>query len=153
MKAIKKRLIFCGLLIFSLSQISAQDLNHDAVKRSKNIVGLYLGLIEYNVNYERNVLQRPKSHSNIRAGFGYWTNLQAEGNYVNAAWVQMFGKNSSHIEFNLGVKYVFDRTDDKNIVLPDLYAGYRYDNPGGRIMFRSGLSLTSLINVGFGVKL
>jgi len=114
---------------------------------------LYLGLFEYNVNYERYIIQRQKSHTNIRIGFGYWSNMTLGGNNFNVVLVQMFGKKSSHLELNLGAKYVFETAREKNIVLPDIFVGYRYDKAESNFIFRTGISYPSLINVGFGIKL
>ena len=50
----------------------------------RNSINSYIGLIELNFNYERNLLQRTHSYTNMRAGFGYWTNLQLEGTCIEA---------------------------------------------------------------------
>ena len=118
-----------------------------------NSLGFYVGLIELNINYERTIMQRPKSHSNLRAGAGYWTNLQLEGNYINAAFVHLSGKNNSHLELNLGVKYLFAKDRKDNTFLPDIFAGYRFEKPDGRIFFRAGIAFPALFSVGMGVKI
>ena len=118
----------------------------------RNSVNTHLGLIEFNFNYERNILQQAKSYTNVRAGIGYWTNLQLEGNCVEAAVVHVLGRKNSHPEFNLGIKYILAKGDKENAVLPLIYTGYRYENPDGRYIFRIGLAFPSIFNLGIGTK-
>jgi urease beta subunit len=131
----------------------SQTDNNESLKLSKNFIGTYIGLIELNINYERNIIQRPKSQSNLRIGVGYLTDLQVEGRTINATAVQMFGKNNSHLELNLGAKYFFNKTNENNFFLPEVFIGYRYDKPTGKAIFRFGVSYPSLLNIGLGLKL
>jgi len=39
-----------------------------------------------------------------------------------------------------------------NSFLPDIYAGYRYEKPNGILIFRIGVNLYSLYNIGIGFK-
>ena len=150
-----KYLLITCMLFLLMSPLFAQRNNPAAENFRCNSIGLYVGLIELNVNYERNIMQRPKSYSNIRAGAGYWTNLQLEGNYINAAFVHLldlFGKSNSHLELNLGAKYIFAKEEKDNTLLPDIFAGYRYEKTEGRFYFRAGLSFPGLFSMGTGLK-
>lgn len=144
-------LIACILSLFTIN-LSAQVSNEKTELKYLNSFNSYVGLIELNINYERNFRQRPHSYSNARFGIGYWTNLQLEGNCVDAALVHVLGRENSHPEFNLGIKYIVDNAGKENAVVPLLYAGYRYENPQGRFIFRMGLAYPSIFNFGFGLK-
>lgn len=151
-KLYKKCVLFIIISGISFSLFSQTD-NNESLKLSKNFIGTYIGLIELNINYERNIIQRPKSQSNLRIGVGYLTDLQVEGRTINATAVQMFGKNNSHLELNLGAKYFFNKTNENNFFLPEVFIGYRYDKPTGKAIFRFGVSYPSLLNIGLGLKL
>lgn len=147
-----KYIIFSFILFLFISPIYAQQNIRTAENFRLNSIGLYVGLIELNVNYERNIMQLPKSNSNIRAGIGYWTNLQLEGNYINAVFVHLLGKKNSHLELNLGARYIFAKEKEDNTFLPDIFAGYRFEKPDGRFYFRAGLSFPGLFSIGTGYK-
>lgn len=136
----------------SVSNIIAQEKTAPAELKYLNSINSHIGLIELNINYERNIMQRPHSYSNVRAGYGYWTNLQLEGKCVDAAFVHVLGRKTSHPEFNLGIKYIIDKAGKDNTLLPLLYAGYRYENPEGRFIFRIGIAFPSIFNLGIGYK-
>jgi hypothetical protein len=148
---IYKILITC-IVCLSAMNLMAQEKTTPSEIKYLNSANAYIGLIELNINYERNILQRPHSFSNIKAGYGYWTNLQLEGNCVDAAFVHVLGRKSAHPEFNLGVKYIIDKTGKENALVPLLYAGFRFDKPDGRLLFRMGLTFPSIFNLGVGYK-
>ena len=151
-KLYKKCVLFIIISGISFSLFSQSD-NIGLLKPRKNYIGIYVGLIELNISYERNIIQRPKSQSNLRIGVGYLSDLQVEGRTINATAVQMFGKNNSHLELNLGAKYFFNKTEENNFFLPEVYVGYRFDKPDGKYIFRFGVSYPSLLNIGLGIKL
>lgn len=151
-KYLKHKIFITCLILYSGSGIMAQGKDNPTELKYLNSFNSYIGLIELNFNYERNIIQRPKSYTNVRAGFGYWTNLQLEGNCIEAAFVHMLGRENSHPEFNLGVKYIIDKAGKENAVVPLLYAGYRYDNPESRFIFKFGLTYPSIFNLGIGYK-
>lgn len=147
-----KYLLITWLLCLAAFNILAQGKIFQSEQKYRNSINSYIGLIELNFNYERNLLQRPHSYTNIRAGYGYWTNLQLEGACVEAVGVHVLGRKNSHPEFNLGVKYIIDKADKEDAVVPLLYAGYRFEEPDGRIVFRFGLTFPSIFNLGIGWK-
>jgi hypothetical protein len=130
----------------------------NSLKRARNSINAYLGLyVDININYERNIRQRSKSHSNVRLGFGHGSFLTAgEGGYINPAFVHLFGSKNSHIEVNIGIKYMLTNTipdaDFSDTVVPDIFMGYRYEKPSGGFIFRAGLNYPTLINLGIGYK-
>lgn len=152
MKFLRNKIIITCLVCMSALSIMAQGKDNPTEIKYLNSVNSYIGLIEYNFNYERNIIQSPRSYSNIRAGYGYWTNLQLEGQCYEVAFVHLLGRKNSHPEFNLGIKYIVDKAGKENAVLPDIFAGYRYENPEGRFVFRIGLAFPSIFSMGIGFK-
>lgn len=153
MKKLNKTLLVTCLLFQIITPLIGQNDNTQSGKIRLNAFGYYIGLIEYNINYERRIIQLQKSYTNIRVGFGYWTDLQEEGNYYNAALAHILGKNKSHLEFNLGVKYLIARVSESNMFFPDIYAGYRFEKQDDRFDFRAGFANRSFINIGIGFKI
>lgn len=147
-----KYLLITWLLCLPAFNILAQNTTFPTELKYRNSINSYIGLIELNFNYERNIIQSPKSYTNIRAGYGYWTNLQLEGACVEAVMVHVLGKRNHHPEFNLGIKYIIDKAGEDNAFVPLFYAGYRYENPEGRVIFRFGITIPSIFNLGIGYK-
>lgn len=152
MKNLKLKILLICLICMSVSKIAAQEKTAPAELKYLNSINSHIGLIEFNFNYERNIMQRSHSYTIVRAGYGYWTNLQLEGNCVDAALVHVLGRKTSHPEFNLGIKYIIDKAGKDNAVLPLVYAGYRYENLEERFIFRLGIAFPSIFNLGIGYK-
>lgn len=117
----------------------------------RNNINLYVSLYEYNINYERAIIQCPKSSTNLRLGCGLINTSFDGGYYYNPSLVQLFGKSNKHLEADLGFKYLI-QNGSTNSFLPDIYAGYRYEKPSGGIIFRLGIDLFTLFNIGLGIK-
>src|SRR3954454_21512766 len=96
----------CVMLMVLSINGKAQNVDNSSTK-ARNNIKVYVGVLEGNINYERNISQRPKSYSNLRLGFGHAAFLNAgEGNYINPAFVHLIGEKSSHLEIDLGIKYM-----------------------------------------------
>ena len=114
-------------------------------------------MVEYNINYERNLLYSAITSTNIRVGGGIAAFLTAgTGTYLNLAAVQLLGKSSSHLELDLGLKYLITNSivnpGLSESLVPDLFAGYRFEKPTGRLILRLGMNYPTLFNAGFGYK-
>ena len=145
-----------GLFISLSINVKAQD-NGNSNFSPRNYINVYVGLIEYNINYERNIVQRSKSFSNVRLGFGHASLLiGGEGKYINAAFIHLIGKKNSHLETNLGVKYMVSNSISdpqfSETLIPDAFLGYRYEKPLEGLIFRIGLNYPTFINLGTGYK-
>lgn len=141
-------------LIFG-DYLNAQENGNSSIKILRNNINANISLFEYNINYERNISQRPKSYTNLRMGFGLFYLGSMKGYHVNPSWVHLIGKKNNHFELNLGFKYVKEEGSADsffNSLLPDVFAGYRYEKPFGRFIFRTGINLYTLYNIGIGVK-
>lgn len=142
------------LLIFHFHTANAQNTGKP---NKPNSINTYVGLFDLNLNYERNIIQRAKAASNIRIGFGHGQFVVAgEGYYVNGVFVQLIGEGSSHLELNAGVKYMVSNSEANppfsDQLLPDIFLGYRYQNPTDRIIFRMGFNYPTIINIGLGYQ-
>lgn len=149
-------LLICLLFFVCSLRVKAQDMLKPAAEARNSING-YIGLIEYNINYERNIAQRLKSHSNIRLGFGHAQFLTAgEGQYINPAFVHLIGKKNNFFEINAGLKCMITNSisDPKffETFVPDIFFGYRFEKPERGIIFRTGFSYPTAINIGTGYK-
>ena len=136
--------------------VMAQDANK-GISETANSINLYVGLFDVNVNYERNIVERSKSLSNLRLGFGYAMLFVAgEGYYVNGVYVHLFGAKKSHLEVNAGAKYMLTNSISdpafSDQLIPEIYLGYRFEKPTGGIIFRTGLSYPTFVNLGLGYK-
>jgi hypothetical protein len=145
-------------LLISVSSLAVKA--QDTVKpasEGRNSINVYVGMIEYNINYERNIIQRPNSHSNLRIGYGHAQFFTAgEGNYLNPAFVHLMGKKNSFFEINAGIKYMITNSISDPTFLetfvPNIFLGFRYEKPVRGIIFRFGFSYPTIINIGFGYK-
>ena len=128
-----------------------------SLKIARNNINTYIGLFDANINYERNIIQRSKSHSNLRVGFGYAMFFTAgEGTYINTSFVHLIGEKNSHLEIDLGLKYMLTNSIEdagfSDTLIPDIFFGYRYEKPSGGFIFRFGLNYPTILNLGIGYK-
>lgn len=145
-----------GILItlmtsFLCINIHAQENGNESGKLPVNNINIYISLFEYNINYERKIIQLRKSFTNLRMGFGLVNSSFDGGYYLNPSLVHLFGGKNNHLELDLGLKYVVQK-GSSNSFLPDIFAGYRYEKPSGRLILRAGINLYTLYNVGVGIK-
>jgi hypothetical protein len=151
MKKIGARVIIALMPLFSCIVIHAQENIDPFYKLLKNNINSYISLFEFNINYERNIIQLPKSYTNLRFGFGLINSSFDGGYYYNPVLVHLIGKRNKHLELNLGFKYTIQK-GTSNSFFPDVYAGYRYEKPTGGLIFRVGINLFTLYNLGIGFK-
>jgi hypothetical protein len=151
------KFFFQTVLLTSLAFIifSPGAKSQEPLKAHHNI-NAYVGLIEFNINYEGAVGYSENSYSKVRVGFGYGEFLTAgEGSYINAAYVHLLGRSTnSHLEINAGGKIMLTNSIDHpsffEALVPDLYLGYRFEKPTGGLVFRVGINFPTIINVGVG---
>lgn len=137
--------IFLSVCTFSQEKVNTSE------KLPVNNINTYISLVEYNLDYERKIFDLPKSYTNLRIGFGIINSSFDGGYYYNSSLVHLLGKKNKHLELNLGLKYVVQK-DTYDSFWPDIYAGYRYEEPSGGLIFRIGVNLYSLFIVGIGIK-
>jgi hypothetical protein len=157
MKKISASVIITLITVFVCVKTNGQKEGGLSPEFRRNSINGYIGFAEYNINYERSIFQHPKSYTNLRMGFGYGAFITAgEGLYLNPAIVHLIGKKCSFLELDLGFKYMvqYDGLDPdySKFFISDLFAGYRYERPDGKRIFRVGLNWPTLVNIGIGFK-
>jgi len=122
------------------------------------IHAVYVGSIymDVNLDYERNIFQHPHSYTNLRLGIGKadFREFRVSAFYMNPSIVHLIGRGNSHLELNLGFKYAISQLPEtiNRVFVPDLFAGYRYERPDGRFIFRMGINYPSVFDFGVGFK-
>src|SRR6478609_3653008 len=140
------------LTLFVFAQdLKAQDTKNSTAAKQNNL-NVYTGVLELNLNYERNIIVSSQSLSKLRLGFGYGSFYVAgEGYYINGAFVHLFGARDSHLELSAGVKYMLTNSISNpafsDQLLPDVLLVYRFEKPTGGFTFRAGLNYPTIINV------
>jgi hypothetical protein len=152
----KKAILSVPFLIVTLlfsTHIIAQEISNPSLQLvNRNSINVFAGFGDYNINYERNILQRPKSYTNLRIGFGK-DESYLQGYYISPALVHLLGRKNSHLELDLGLKALIGPlADNGTSFLPVIFAGYRYEKPAGHFIFRVGFEVFTAYNIGIGVK-
>ena len=137
------------------------------VTSAKNVIygsAGFLGLGgSASINYERLVFSiQKKAHIDayIHGSFGayaYWYN---SGNFVDLSLQWLLGKKNSHLEVGLGLLVMGDEyfdgstySDKQKYELNDYpfaNVGYRYQKPGGSLVFRTGIGVLDGIYISLG---
>jgi hypothetical protein len=149
----KSGLIFISLiLIFAFPGFSQrQDLGSEGLKKNSvyGTAGVWFEEIYGNVtlNYERTLIEFPASFFrtiSIRSGVGPWVAWLSEGINCYSVISIMSGRRSSHMEASMGVLFTYwSGSKDWHPIVNNRYIagnfGYRYQKPGGKFVFRTGL--------------
>ncbi|MEY3367452.1 MAG: hypothetical protein RI973_607 [Bacteroidota bacterium] len=107
-----------------------------------SVIGFVAGNIEFMV------AQKPKGFFkaySLRVGFGVQENFGGEGGILIGALNMLTGRKNSHFEVGLGWNLLFDEAS-----LPLIAAGYRFQKPRGRFVFRTGVGLIEGVYVSLG---
>jgi hypothetical protein len=144
-----KPLIIVFILILSLSfnALAQQtELTNQDTSLKKNIIFLTLGYAPMwsaaNTNYERMVYENRDWFFNsfyAKIGGGYFATWGYSGPNFNGGLTFLGGKNNSHLEIDGGVAVIIDDWDGDVDVYPGGAVGYRFQKPGGRFVFRTGV--------------
>ena len=156
----KKSIIYTLIAIIAICKINyadGQELNTSTKGFYSNSINAYAGIFDLNLNYERTLGHLPKSFTNLRLGFGKGGfYIAGEGNYVNASLVHIMGTHNSHLEVDLGFKYMVTNSIEhpgfSDTFLPEIFVGYRYEKPRGRMIYRIGGNYLTGLNLGIGYK-
>lgn len=153
MQKSRRTIPFIIITLFLITHIYAQENNNPSLTlRCRNSINVFIGFGDYNINYERNIFQRPKSYTNLKIGFGKDESYM-QGYYISPALVHLLGRKNSHLELDLGLKALIGPlAEDGTPFLPVIFAGYRYEKPAGNFIFRVGFEVFTAYNIGIGVK-
>ena len=153
---------FCKWIFFlvalSISLISVAQSEADPVTRTKKNA-IYLSaditsaLLASTISYERNLVStdlRIMRFLNARIAYGRWFAIYAGGSNYTFTLHSVTGLNKHHLEATLGLSVYFDAIDYKYeldynsnaektdflLYIPQISLGYRYQKPGGKLVFR-----------------
>lgn len=157
-----KSLLFIALIGCSIL-LSGQDKENKLTSLKRNIITGNLGLIEFNLNYERVLFVLDRATVNMRVGYGWWDDWGGSGNNIYFVNQYVIGRRLSKLELGIGAKFKIDDCCGgdwlkgvNNIYSTDLYPvlniGYRFEKPEGGFVFRFGFGTESFVNLGFGYK-
>jgi hypothetical protein len=123
----------------------------------RNYIAAYLGIFEWNINYERNVFDLPRSYINLRLGIGSWVDQPGSGGeggfYVSPCFVLLTSKNPFHFEFDFGARVFAEKPPLPWSKYPfDIFLGCRYERREGKGAFRIGVNIPTMLNIGYGFK-
>lgn len=137
-------------LIAQSEACSVTDLRKNAIYLNGDITS---ALVASTINYERNIFSpdlKLLRHVHARIGYGRWFAISTGGSNYTLAIHLITGLNKHHLEGVLGLSAHFDKIDyqyelnrngDANakeylLYLPQISIGYRFQRPGGILIFR-----------------
>ncbi|WP_299985311.1 hypothetical protein [uncultured Pontibacter sp.] len=148
---------------------SPENFRKNAILATVGTVGL---MGAYNLHYERMLLSSRKSSLQglwAKAGIGGWGVWSSGGPYQSLMIGTMTGKNNSHFELNFGLarmvdESAYDNARDINEYLGEPQppksnyihiravgtAGYRFQKPTSRFLFRCGAGYPETLYLGIG---
>ena len=115
--------------------------------------------------YERMIKQKmwgKNISSFVRVGFGKTSldgkswfggkDYHREGKLIYTQYGVFFGGNNHHLELGLGIAHYVNGYWESDGILPSTTVGYRYQKPGGNVIFRMGGSFPELFYIGLGLS-
>lgn len=163
MKKYSLLLSVCLLLVMQALGINKPDSTTTNGFLPKNIIKsdaeFWLLGGSINVGYERIIHSSGKNTFTLSGDYGRWAMLFDKGDLVSLSGNYFRGKGAHHFEMDLGavllvhydLYYGNRKQFDHFTVLPDLFLGYRYQKPSGRLMFKAGTGFPGLLTAGLGV--
>ena len=118
----------------------------NAIYGNVGIGGLYLTATGY---YERMMTQNSKFLSFVKVGFGGYSTWGDEGNYILGQFGVLSGANKHHLELGAGPRYVINRGMQGYLPFAATI-GWRIQKPGGKFIFRMGVSWPEAVYIGLG---
>jgi hypothetical protein len=175
----KKVILILFAVLLSFQYLTAQKKQTNDTLLNKNTIYASVGwLVLYgtvNLSYERNLFQPNRKlikYVNLKASYGKFATWGIAGDVYMLNAVFLTGVKKNHLEAIAGLSIFFDREGydigvsnanypypgyepepskaDYTDFLPVLGFGYRYQKPGGRFIFRTGLNFPEMIYLSFG---
>ena len=154
-----KKVLLTGLLVFLTILVYCQDNTASTEKLKINKSALYGGLGitpvygHITVNYEYMFAQRPDKafkYRGVRVGSGMYQYFADASLNTIISYMCLTGTENKHFELGLGVSYMHFTTLERRYIAPAPNAGYRYQKPDGKFIFRTGIGFPELLYVSFG---
>jgi len=140
------------VLLLVVSQTKSQDskLHTTCVYGTLGTFFVYTNITG---NIEQQIKYDPDKFFNImslRIGGGNWSSWGNESYNILGTINWLSGKNKHHMEMGVGLAYS-PEYDDSFGFLPAAQIGYRYQKPGGWLLFRTGVGVPEALYVSLGV--
>lgn len=124
------------------------DFHKNAVYGSVGTTVFYASATGY---YERMVSQRGKISSLVKVGAGTYETLGGSGIYILGQYGILTGVKKHHLELGAGPAY-FIKEDLREGLFYTATIGWRIQKPGGKFIFRMGVSVPESIYIGIGIS-
>ena len=165
-----KWILLLGAL--SINCISLAQSETDQITRTKKNA-IYLSaditgaLLASTINYERTLVSTDLGimrFLNARINYGRWFAVSAGGSNYTFTLHSITGLSKHHLEATLGLSVYYDAIDyeyeldfnnnaektDFLLYIPQISIGYRYQKPGGILIFRGGVGIPFIqCSIGF----
>ena len=155
------------ILIFSIGSILfAQE--ESAKKNALYLSGDWMTKnLSASLNYERLLLitDNGKYHLASSLAYGRWYTVDSKGSNYSMNLHFLAGENNTQAELSLGIRcmdneghYFYPEPPEESLeqeqnqlsFFPDISIGFRYQKPGGRLLFRSAIGIPFLqISLGY----
>lgn len=153
-----QKLFLASLIILLSNAVFSQDKKLETIALKKNViygnvsVGNHFSKAVY---YERMLKQdmwdsSPKSF--VKLGIGRRSSPNGDyGDFVTTQFGLLIGKRSHYLEIAAGFKYHYSGDFEKDILFASVF-GWRYQKPGGLLVFRIGTGYPEYIYLGLGIS-
>ncbi len=160
----KKRINLLFAFVLLLNMTYAQEIYNDS-EPNKNDILISLTPNPFwgfaGLNYERQFLNYKKGSLFAETGFGYWQTWGGNGPYFRLKINNRLGKKAHHLETGIGTQIMYDKLSykykepgDTKLKYTDFYpavsAGYLYNKPQGKFLFKVGFAWPESLYLGFG---
>lgn len=135
-----------GFVYGQKESINDVGFNKNAIYGNVGIGGLYFTATGY---YERMITQNSKISSFIKVGAGGYSSWGDGGQYILAQYGILTGAKKHHLELGAGPNY-FMNGDIKGKLPFTATIGWRVQKPGGKFIFRMGVSFPEAFYIGLG---
>ena len=155
MKKTLTLIILIIAFIFMYKNAESQEIETDVKFRTNAIygnVGIFPIYGTAILNYERNLNQNTFNRnisSLLKFGFGEYLAWAVGGEIVLAQYGLMFFPANHHLEVGIGATYYING-DMGDLFFPAVNVGYRFQKPGGHLIFRTGISIPEAAHLGIG---
>ena len=147
--------LYSALIAVFLLQVSLAK-SQDSQLRPTRIYGT-LGTAFVYTNITGNLEQEISNNSahffnsvSLRIGAGHWSSWGNESYNIIGTINWLSGANNHHLELGTGIAYS-PAYDDSFGFLPAAQFGYRYQKPGGMLLFRAGIGVPEALYLSLGV--
>lgn len=145
----KKTIIVAALQLLVANTLIGQEAKKPLVK--KNAVYVHGGIFNYNGGYERSLITLKSGVINAKATVGKSNAPDHYGKNLMLAAGYLHGKNSHHLDADMGIGYFSNNTGDFSEFFLVGHLGYRYQKPGGLLVIKAGSGAPEGLYLGLGL--